>query len=202
MANFIAPRGFSPSRYLNGANYNGAVNMYYIPSTDTSQYGVGDVVKSAAVADANGIPQVAKAAGTDTVRGVVMGVLAVNPGAVSLVGTNVDLTVQNIPATKGRDYYVLVADDPHIIFEAQDDGAATLTAAASNKNASITVTNPTSPSQNSASTISAASVATTQGLNVKLMGLAQKPNNAFGVNATWLCIFNQHELGGSNTAGV
>lgn len=202
MANQIAPRGFVPSRYLNGAPYTGAVNMYYIPSTNASQFNPGDAVKSAAGADANGVPQIAKAAGTDTVRGVIVGVLAANPNNPSLVGTTLDLTVQNIPASKTKDYYVLVADDPKIIFEIQDDGASALTAAASNKNASFVVTNPTSPQQNSASTLSAASVAVTQSLNLKLMGLVQKPNNAFGVNANWLVIFNQHELGGPNTAGV
>lgn len=202
MANPIAPRGFVPVRYLNGAAWNGAVNMYYVPAADTSMYSPGDAVKSAAGADANGVPQVAKAAGTDTVRGVVVGVLAANPSAPSLVGTSLDLTVQNVPATKTKDYYLLVVDDPHVIFEIQDDGLNALTAAAANKNASFTVANPTAPAQNSASVINSGSVATTQGLNVKLMGLKRQPNNAFGVNATWTVMFNQHELGGSNTAGV
>jgi hypothetical protein len=202
MANIIGSRGFVPSRYLTGNAWSGASNMYYIPSTDSNQYGVGDAVKSAAGGDANGIPQITKAAGTDTVRGVIVGVLPANPSAQSLVATSLDLTVQNIPASKTKDYYVLVADDGDLLFELQDDGAAALTATACNKNASFNVTNPTAPSQNSASTLSAASVATTQALNLKLIGLVQKPNNSYGVYATWLVRFNQHELNGSNTAGV
>lgn len=201
MANAIGPRGFVPSRYRNGAPFAGALNMYYIPAADTLQYNPGDAVRSVAGGDVNGIPAVIKAAGTDTVRGVVVGCLLANPNTNSFQGTNLDLTLQNIPATKTKDYYVLVADDPDILFEIQDDGLAALTATACNKNASFTVANPTAPQQNSASVLSTASVAVTQALNLKIMGLVQKPNNAYGVNANWLVMFNQHEFQG-NTAGL
>jgi len=205
MANFVQPRGFVPARYMNGAAWSGGANMYYIPSTDTNQYNPGDVVLTAAVgADANGIPAVTKnTTGTGVVRGVVIGCLLAVPNQVSLVGTNLDLTVQNIPATKTRNYYVLVVDDPKVIFQIQDDGITTanLVAASVGLNASFTVTNPTAPAQNSATVLLSSSFAVTAGLTVKLFGLSQIPNNAFGANATWDVIFNQHEFQG-NTAGV
>lgn len=201
MANTIGPRGFVPSRYLDGSAWNGAVNLYWIPAADALVYSPGDAVKSLANADANGIPGVVKAAGTDTVRGVIVGVQMANYNNTSLVGTSLDLTVQNIPAAKGKDYYVLVVDDPAVLFELQDDGLAALTATSANKNASFTVANPTAPSQLSQSVLSTASVATTAALNLKIVGLAQKPNNAFGTYANWLVKFNQHELAGG-TAGV
>lgn len=204
MANLVAPRGFVPSRYLDGSAWNGAVNMYWVPSTDNNQYNPGDAVKSAAGGDANGIPQIVKAAGTDTVRGVIVGILVANPNNPSLVGINLDLTVQNTPSTgKTHDYYMLICDDPTVIFAIQDDGlnAGTTIATACNKNASFTVANPTSPRQNSAEVILSSSIAVTQALNLKLMGLLQVPNNAYGANATWLVRWNQHELMG-NTAGV
>lgn len=202
MANPIGPQGFKPSRYLNGAAWNGAANLYYIPQADTNQYNVGDAVKSAAGSDPNGLPQVAKITnGTDTARGVIIGCLRQTPNNPSLVGINLDLTIQNIPATKQQNYWVLVVDDPQVLFELQDDGLNVLTGTAANKNASFTVTNPTAPSQNSASVLNTASVATTQALNLRIFGLVQKPNNAFGAYATWLVKFNQHELMG-NTAGV
>lgn len=201
MVNLVRPRGFVASRMLSGAAWSGGVNMYWIPSTDTNQYNPGDAVKSVANADGNGLPAVTKALGTDTVRGVIVGCLRQTPNNTSLVGTNLDLTVQNIPATKLQAYYVLVVDDPDVLFELQDDGLAALTATASNKNASFTVTNPTAPAQNSASVLSTASVATTITLPLKLMGLKQSPDNAFGVNAVWIVKFNQHELMGG-TAGV
>lgn len=201
MANYIGSRGFVPSRYRNGAPFAGAVNMYHIPSTDTNAYAPGDAVKSSPSGDANGIPDVVKALGTDTVRGVIVGVQFASQNTNSFLGYNLDLTVQNIPATKTRDYYVLVVDDPDVLFELQDDGLTALTATACNKNASFTVTNPTSPQQNSATTLTTSSVAVTQALPLKIMGLVQKPNNAYGVNANWLVMFNQHEFQG-NTAGI
>lgn len=201
MANPVGPQGFKPSRYLNGACWNGAANLYFIPQADTNQFNVGDAVKSVANADPNGLPAVTKALGTDTVRGVIIGCLRQTPNNPSLVGINLDLTIQNIPATKLQNYWVLVVDDPQVLFELADDGLAALTATSANKNASFTVANPVAPAQNSASVLSTASVAVTATLNLKIFGLVQKPNNAFGVNAVWLVKFNQHELMG-NTAGV
>ena len=204
MANVAGPRGFVPSRYLDGSAWNGQTNMYFIPSTDGNQYNVGDAVKSAANADTNGIPAIAKITnGTDTIRGVIVGVLVANPNSPSFQGINLDLTIQNIPATKLKNYYVLVCDDPNLLYEIQDDGITTanLVAANANKNCSFTVTNPTSPQQNSATVLLSSSFATTAGLPLKLMGLVQKPNNSFGAFATWLVRINQHEFQG-NTAGV
>ena len=201
MANIIAPRGFIPSRYMSGAAYNGATSMYYIPTADVNVYSPGDAVKSAAVSDANGTPGVTKAAGTDTVRGVIVGVLVANPQSPSLSGLTLDLTTQQVPAAKLKDYYVLVCDEPSMLFEIQDDGLSVLGAAAVNKNASFTVANPTSPQQNSASVLTTSSVAVTASLNLKLFGLVQRVDNAFGINAKWLVRFNQHELQGG-TAGI
>ena len=202
MANLVSPRGFVPSRYANGATWAGAVTMYHIPLADTNQYNPGDVVKSSPNGDANGLPDVTKITnGTDTPRGVIISVLVAQPNSPSNVGINLDLTIQNIPVTKLHDYYVLVADDPMLLYELQDDGLNVLTATSCNKNASFTVANPTSPQQNSATVLNTASVATTSTLNLKLQGLVQRPNNAFGQYATWIVRFNQHELNG-NTAGV
>lgn len=201
MANLNAPRGFVPVRYLNGAAWNGATNLYFIPQADGSVFSPGDAVKSAAGGDANGIPAIAKAAGTDTLRGIVVNILVAAPNNPSLVGTTLDLTTLQAPATKVKGYYALVVDDPAVLFEIQDDGASALTATACNKNASFTVANPSSPQQNSASVLGTATVNTTQGLNLRIVGLAPRDDNAFGVYAKWLVKINQHELEG-NTAGV
>ena len=75
MANVNAPFGLRPTKTINGASWNDQGNLYHIPAGDTSAYYIGDVVKSAANADANGVPDVAKALGTDVLRGVIVGVL-------------------------------------------------------------------------------------------------------------------------------
>ena len=203
MANIIGPRGLVPSRYLNGAAWNGSFNTYVIPSTDGSVFSVGDAVKTAANGDANGLPAVAKAAAGDSIRGVIVGVQLSMPNNPSLVGTVLDNSIQNIPATKAKDYYVMVVDDPMVLFEIQDDGvtAANCVATSCNKNANIVVTNPTAPQQNSATTLNSNTINTTQAFALRIMGLVQKPNNAYGAYASWLVKINQHELEG-NTAGV
>jgi hypothetical protein len=201
MANVNQPKGFVPSRYLNANPYTGAFNTYCIPSSDGSQFNVGDPVKAAAGCDANGIPYVQKAAGTDTVRGVVVGYLPAGLNNPSLVGVNLDLTLQNIPATKTKAYYVAVADDPSLLFEVQDDGLTAFSTAWANKNASFTVANPTSPAQNSASVLATGTIAATSTLNLKIIGMIQKPNNQQALNALWLVKWNAHELNGL-VAGV
>lgn len=209
MANVNKPFGFSPWRYKDGSPWNGGGNVYYIPSTDGSAYSIGDPVKSAATMDANGVPGVQIAAGTDTVRGVIVGVIPVN-STVSLVGGSLTLETLSIPATKAHDYYVLVADDENIIFKAQmDNGTVTGSAAlstAANKNCSFTVSTSTGAWSNAV--LGAATINTTNTLNVKLMGLINDPASNTGVSiagttgqySVWACVFNEHEFQGGTTA--
>jgi len=202
MPNQNAPKGFSPVKYLNGATWDGAVNMYYIAAADANQFNPGDAVKSVALSDANGVPGVTKAAGTDPLRGVIVGCLVAPPYGQSLIGTTLDLAVQNIPATKTKAYYVLVVDDPNVLFEIQDNGASVIAATSMSKNFSFTVANPTAPGQNSASVLNNASVGTVATLNLRLMGAVQRDDNDPSlINAKWLVKINLHELGNA-TVGI
>ena len=202
MANAIRPTGFSPVKTLNGGEWSAQTNTYFIPSTDGSAYYIGDTVKSAANADATGIPAVQKCVSGDNPRGVIVGVYVVGPSSpTSLVGAALALENPFVPATKAKGYYVQVADDPNTIFAIQDDGLAALTATSANKNATYTVAAPTSPQTISATVMATGTVATTSTLPLRIMGLRQSVDNAFGVNATWLVKFNNHELLGA-TAGV
>lgn len=197
------PFGLQPIRTIDGNSFNFQVSSYMIPSADGSIYSIGDAVKSAANADTNGIPAVAKAVGTDTLRGVVIGVINPFPNTPSIQGVLIDNTITSIPATKTKNYYVAVADDPSLIFAIQDDGitAGSLVAANANKNFSLTIANPANPQQDSATVMLSTSLATTAGLNMKAFGLQQIPGNVFGLFAIWLCKINQHEFQG-NTAGI
>lgn len=196
-----APFGALPVQNGDGTAWNGRTSMYVIPSTDGSAFYIGDAVISAANADANGIPAVAKAVAGSTVRGMIVGVYPVVPNGVSLVGTSLALETLTIPATKTRDYYVAVCDAPDVVFEIQGDGTATNQVATNaNKNAQLTVAAPSSGNY-SATVINSGTIAVTQGHNVKLMGLAQRSTNGFGTYAVWRARWNQHELMG-NTAGI
>jgi hypothetical protein len=202
MANPIRPSGFSPVDSIVASGYNSQANTYFIPSSDGSAYYVGDPVKSVANGDATGVPAVQKCASGDAPRGVIVGIYVSPPvGSASLAGATLSLELFSIPATKTKGYYVMVCDDPNVQYAIQDDGLSALTATSCNKNASYTVAAPTSPQQLSGTTLTTASVATTNTLALKIMGLRQSVDNAFGVNATWIVKFNNHEMLGA-TAGV
>lgn len=203
------PFGLSPVRQGSASPFNMQVNKYQVPSADGSAYYIGDAVKAAANADVNGIPAVQKAAGTDTLRGVMVGVENPATNLPSLQGVSLDQTVTSIPATKTKDYYCFVADDPDTLFTIQDDGITTanLVATNANKNFSLTIATPSLGYQMSGTVMLSSSLATTVGLNMKAIGLAQEPaiagggSNAFGAYAIWMCKINQHELMG-NQVGV
>lgn len=197
------PFGARPVGTGSGSPFNGRVNRYYIAQADANAYQIGAFVKSTNTSDAYGTPGVTKAAGTDTMRGIIVGVEYGEPNAVSLAGDVIDRTITSIPATKTRNYYVYVNDDPMVEFEIQDDGITTgnLVAASVNKNCSLTIADPSSAKQASATVLLSSSIATTQGLCIKLIGLAPIPGNAFGAYGIWRARFNQHELMG-NTAGL
>lgn len=207
MANY--PKGFSPYRYSQGTPWNQQATLYCIPSSNGSAFYIGDAVKSLAGSDADGIPYVQKAAAGDTVRGVIVGVRVADPG-VSLQGTSLSLEVLNVPATKARDYYVYVVDDPEVLFTITDDGTTypgggTATAnqqAAANKNANFVVAAP-SFGPISATTLGASTVATTSTLPLRILGFVQSVDNPVDGTAGRRLIvkFNTHELIG-NTAGV
>lgn len=203
MPNINAPFGCMPIEQGDGSPWNGKANVYVIPSSDGSAFYIGDLVKSAAGADTNGISAVAKAAAGDPVRGIIVGVFPVQPDLPSLVGTDLALSTLTVPATKARDYYVAVCDDPGVVFEIQGDTTGTNQVAANaNKNANVTVAAPSSGSQ-SATVVNSSSIAVTFSLGIKLMGLSRRRlpgGNAFGASAIWRARFNVHELMGSVTA--
>jgi hypothetical protein len=203
MANQNKPFGLAPVRNISASKFNEAGTRYYIPSTDTLAYYIGDVVISAAAGDANGVCGVIKdAAGTSTERGVIVGVEVSNVNGVSLIGTALSLENTAAPAVKLKDYYVYVVDDPDVLFSVQGDLTATNQVATKvNNNSSLTITAGATLTSCSGTVINSSTIATTAALNVKLMGLLQIPNNAFGAYSVWQCKINQHELMGG-TAGV
>ena len=204
MANLNMPFGARPIGHLDNTGYI-QTNLYYVPSSDTSAYYINDMVISAAGADVNGVPQIAKlSTGTETPLGIVVGILPIYPGA-TLVGSNLNLERLSTPSTgKAHDYYLLVADSPDLVFEMQADSAATnLVAAKAGYNASITVAVP-SPATHpiSASVIGGATLVTTNTLNIKLMGLVRNPVNTFGAYAVYRCMFNLHERSNAGTTAI
>jgi len=212
MANASAPFGLKPVKHVDGSSWNGAMNMYLIPQADTNAYYLGDAVKSAAGGSLTaGVPAVTLAGTrnaaltTGNLRGVLVGVgsSVSTPGGSSPQAFDPDnLNIVYIPATKTKDYYVWVCDDPTVIYEAQAD---TFASTAYNKNAPLFVANaPTAPVNQSASYVQGSAAAVTQALPLKIVGSPARPDNDTatpGTNARVYVKINQHELA-NNTVGV
>lgn len=192
MANQNAPSGLAPVQYLNGATWNGGGRVYCIPDTDdTNIFAMGDPVVLAGGADANGVPTITLA--TAGITNPVLGCIVSGAGAQAYAGAY-GVPAESpivIPATKSRNYYVLVCDDPNVIFEIQEVGTGTqLTAAAVGLNAPLlSGTNNGYISGWQLDNVGEVTTATEQ---LKLLGLAQKQGNAFGAYAKWWVLINNH----------
>jgi hypothetical protein len=202
MASVSRINGFKPVKSITGAPYTGQANVYFIPSTDSTAVAVGDLVKLAGSARSPlGVPTVARAAATDAAVGVVTGILFTGVGDTANVPpvTTLDVPVYRAAST---DRYVLVADDPNLVFEAQCLG--TLAAADIGLNASPDVTAGSTVTGSSGMSIDLATKATTATLPLKLIGFPSRPDNNIGdTYVSAYVVINNHQLKGSTgTAGV
>lgn len=205
MANANRPMGLWPVKHLGGAPFNGQANVYQIAAADTNGYAIGDPVKFAATADANGVPGITLATTTGAICGAIVG-LGVSTG----VGTayeagifnpnNLNQTIRPA-AAQATDWYALVADSPDIIFEVQEGNDATpLTATNIHNNVNLYAGAGNNGFQ-SGFLFDATTAATTSTLQLKLLSLSRRQDNAFGQYSKWLVLINNHQLA-PNTAGV
>jgi len=198
MANKDRPLGLKPVKHINGAPWNGKVNIYYKAAGLAEAMFIGTPVMSAGSADATGKYPTIKLAGQTSVRGVIVGFGNTPYLAADL--TDLDLT--NSPASTA--HYVAVVDDPQVIFEAQEDNdSADLAATSAGSNADLTTESGNTTTGKSTVEIDSSSEDTTSTLQVKIMRLVDRPDNALGTYSKWEIMFNQHELGqGLGAAGV
>lgn len=195
MANTNAPMGFIPRRYRNGSPWMGAVRTYYVPATDATAIFPGDPVIIAGDGDASGYPTVtrATAGASNRITGVCIGLRP---------GTNNTLIPPKYRAASVAEY-ILVADDPALLFEAQEIGTA-LAATNIDQNANITfgAGGNTFTGQSGAG-IDTTTAATTNTLQVRLVEYQHGTDNEIGQYANWLVAFNQPtETGAAGSTGV
>ena len=205
MASVSRINGFSPVKYMDGTPYTGAANIYFVPSSNSDVIMVGDVVKLAGDGRApTGVPTVARHAGgaTEAAVGVVVGILFTGVGDAQNVPPVTDL---NTPVYRraSTDRYLLVADDPSLVFEAQTMGA-TLATADIGLNCEPDVAAGNTASGASGMTIDLSTKAATATLPLKLVGFPYRPDNAIGDSFTraYVVINNHQYKGGTGTAGV
>lgn len=191
MANANRPSGMTPVQYLSGTPWNGGGRVYSVAAGDTTVIAVGDPVRSDGSADAAGIASVTLGTVATAYRGVVIGIAGTKFGAGFYDPDNLSLRV--LPATKTKAYYILVEDDPNVIFEVQEIGTGTqLTATEVGLNCNLVA--GTNNGYVSGWLLTNTTEATTAALDVKLLGLAPRQDNAFGAYAKWWVQLNNHEL--------
>lgn len=176
------PFGLMPVRYKSGAPYNGAANVYSVASGEANNLFVGDPVILSGTGDADGVPGVGLAAAGARITGVIVG-FAPNPA-----GTAGSTSALNRGyRTASTADYVLVADDPNLLFEATEDavgGALAVTDIGNNLDL-VAGTGSTYTKQSGYMLDSSTKATTTA--QVRLVGLSQRANNTIGSTSTvWL----------------
>lgn len=176
--------GFRPVKTITGSPYNGQGNIYFLPAADASVVMVGDAVKLLGDARAaTGVPTVTRiSAATDIPIGVVVGILFTGVGDTVNTPPVNDL---NTPVYRraSTDRYVLVCDDPNVIYEVQFAGtsvaAATITTNVG-QNGQFVVTAGNTASGASGQQLDSAGLATTATLPLKITGFPNRPDNIPG----------------------
>ena len=194
MANVNRPGGLKPVSYLNGAPYTGQARLYSVPVNSADLY-IGDPVTLSGNADTNGLSGIA-------IIGVVVGFL-VSPPGVSLVATNIDLTIRSIQASATTVQYALVADDANIVFEIQDGQTVPTSTANIGLNTNFLIAAGATDYSDSG-TVTAATLTDTTTANLKLLGFVQRVDNTpASAYAKLLVRINNHVYSaGTGTAGI
>ncbi len=211
MANVSRINGLRPVKHLTGAPYNGQANIYEVPAAEATAIFVGDLVKVGTKPGTAGYP-VAEATGASAagdiasgaVLGAVVGIIPAGMDPVSGAMTNgrspqLDTPLYRAASTK---QFILVADSPDLIFEAQADGAVTNSNIGLNVGYNIGTHNTTTGA--SAQQVDASSAATTNTLPLTLVGF---PRNGIDneVNATYnkvLVKINAHQYANAATGAT
>ncbi len=190
--------GLRPVRYKSGAPYNGAANLYSVASGESNNIFVGDPVIISGTGDTAGVPGVALAAAGDRITGVVVGFAPKISAAASAMALN-----RGYRAASEADY-LLVADDPNLLFEMEEDavGGALATTDIGN-NADVIAAAGSTTTKLSGYMIDSSTKATTSA-QVRIVGFSQRVNNTIGgTSPVWLVsIVEATETPAAGTTGV
>lgn len=194
MPNTNAPLGLRPVRYASGAPYNGACNPYFIPSSDGTALFIGDPVIIAGSGDTNGVPTAtrATAGATNRITGVVVG----------FVPTRTFETLGYRPAS--TDMYALVADDPNLLFEIQEDAVGGALAVTDiGLNADLVAGSGNTYTKQSGFQLDTSTKGTGATLQMRIEGFQQRADNEVGANAKILVRINlPTQTGAAGSTGI
>jgi hypothetical protein len=198
MANVDSPFGLRPVRYMSGAPYNGAVNAYSTAAGDATAIYIGDpVIISGTAQTINGViyQDVDQAATGDVMVGVVV---AVDP----VLGAGANGRDSTIYRAASTQRIVYVADDPSLLFEIQEvSGGTALTANDIGLNANFVVAAGSTTTGLSGVELNNATEATTNTLDLQIVGFQNRTGNEIGEHAKWLVRINRHQRA-NQVAGI
>ena len=199
MANANQPKGLLPVAHMNGNPWNGKASMYYVPSTYATALYCGQPLIATGASDANGVPvvQTATAGGGAYTIGPMVGIV---DGGEPVIGITRDMPLYH-PASTSQ--YILVADDPDLIFEIQEDGVggAIAMATAGTKNADLVAGAGDTVFGNSGWMLDSSTINTTNTLQLRILRGVHRPGNTMGATlAKWLVRINLHSL--RNLTGI
>lgn len=192
MANADTPFGLKPVAHRNGAPYNGAFRAYSALATDATAFYIGDpVILSGTSQTIDGVvySDVDQAATGDVIVGVVVGVKPVTQDSVRYRAAS----TQRI---------VYVADDPDLLFEIQEvSGGTALAANDAGLNANFVVAAGSTVTGLSGVELNNGTEATTNTLDLHIVGPVAREDNAIGEHCKWLVTINRHQYA-NQIAGI
>lgn len=211
MANVSRVNGFRPVKHLNGSPYNGQFNIYEVPAGETIPVFVGDLVVLSNSAATSFYPAVeapvAAAATSGDYVGSVVGIINAKwdpvEGKMTAGSMALDTPQYRAASTK---QFVMVADSPDLVFEAEADAAIALASIGLNVgvvegSGSASVGSTTTGA--SGMQVDGSSVATTSTLPLQIVGAPNRPDNA--MNASYNKVYvriNTHAYGGDGQTAV
>ena len=204
MPNANVARGLIPYRHWDGSVWNGSANIYFVPSSYATALYIGDPVDIVSGSnDANGVPACQLGSVGSPLVGAVIGIVQ---GGDPVVAVTRDQPIYH-PASTAQ--YLLVADDPTILFAIQDDASSQ--ARAPNlwpgRNANLVSGTGSNVTGYSGWQLAASTVATTNTLDVRIMRALFEADNIVSsvantnMNAKWLVKLNNLR-NGNQIAGV
>lgn len=203
-------RGLIPARHFDGSVWNGSANIYYVPSTYATALFIGDPVDVISGSnDANGLPAVQLASVGSPMIGSVVGIVSGGGGPGTgnyTIAVTRDLPIYH-PASTNQ--YILVSDDPTLLYSIQDDASTQARAANqwSGRNANLVSGSGSTTTGYSGWQLAASTVNTTNTLDLKIIRPLDTPNNTVSNvantngNAQWLVKLNNYRFA-NQIAGV
>jgi hypothetical protein len=212
MANVSRVNGFRPVKHLNGSPYNGQANIYEVPAGEAIPVFIGDLVMLSDSAATAGYPAVESVSTATTavtgnaavaVVGAVVGIFNTKvdvDGKMTTGSVSLDIPIYRPASTK---QFVLVADAPDLVFEAEAAASVALTDVGMNADISSAAQTAGGGNGTSGQGVSTTAPGTVATRPLQIVGISKRVDNesASAYNKVLVRI-NTHQYGAAGLAGL